>query len=264
MLSTVALDAYRVDQAQELAQAIDDICPPEGGGPFGPAGLYGFWDPESKHLFYIGLARDLGIRFRQHNGLVACAPKNCKCEQISAWFGSHQLIGYSIVLMSPLDQSSTLRAKGPYRHDVDARMTLEEHGALTSDEVRMAEGQLLQAYVDQHGELPPWNRIGGSQSGRARVTSNVTPMLDIIRARYVHALTARRQVRELAADPCASRWENLLHVARYEMLIRHGAGGEDLLRRQVEEMAARPDWTGAGGFRELLASGYLDGRGARR
>lgn len=56
MLSTVILDAFSADRATEMVTAIDEVCPPEGGGPFASSGLYAFWDQESRDLLYIGLA----------------------------------------------------------------------------------------------------------------------------------------------------------------------------------------------------------------
>lgn len=258
MLSTVILDAYTFDRAKEVAEAIDAVCPPEGGGPFGPGGLYAFWDPESRELFYVGIALDLGIRFRQHNGLVSAPPEGCKVDRIRSWFEDHELLGYSIVPMSPLDEASTVRSRRPYRDDMRARRALEDLSEMTNDEVRDTEGKLLQAHIDRHGSLPPWNAIGGSKFGARGATPDTAPMLDFLRARYRHALTAKLQIRELAGDAMAARWENLLHVARYEMLMRHGGGSDELLRAEVERWSQGEDWTGAADFRELLASGYLD------
>ncbi|MDP9387024.1 MAG: GIY-YIG nuclease family protein [Actinomycetota bacterium] len=82
MLGTVILDAYSADRAQEMAAAIDCLCPPDASGPFAASGLYAFWDVASRDLLYIGRSNDLGIRFRQHNGLMPCPPAACKVEQI--------------------------------------------------------------------------------------------------------------------------------------------------------------------------------------
>lgn len=258
MLGTVILDAFSPDRASEMATAIDDLCPPEGGGPFASSGIYAFWDPATKDLLYIGLARDLGIRFRQHTGLMSCAPEFCKVEQIAAYFAQPQssLLGYSMMPQSPLDQADCARA----RTDLDGRAldALKEFGEYGSDEIAQAEGQLIQAHLNRTGTLPPWNHIGGSLHGATAATLDTEPMLDLLRARFRHALTAKPALRDLAANPTAQRFENLLHVARFEMLMRNGAGSEELLRAEVQRLASGPDWMGADGFRELLEAGYLD------
>ncbi len=256
MLSTVILDAFSADRVDEMAMAIDELCPPEGGGPFASSGLYAFWSASTRDLLYIGLARDLGIRFRQHTGLISCEPEYCKVEQVESYFADHPLLGYSMMPQSPFDQPDCARA----RADLDGRAldSLDELGEYGVDEITQVEGQLIQAHVNRTGSLPPWNHIGGSVSGAAQATADTEPLLDLLRARYWHALTARLELRSLAGDAMAGRFENLLHVARHEMLQRFGAGSDELLRTETERLAAGPEWTGAAGFRELLEAGYLE------
>jgi hypothetical protein len=256
VLSTVVLDAFSSDRAAEMAAAIDEVCPPEGGGPFASSGLYAFWDQQSRNLLYIGLARDLGIRFRQHTGLVHCDPRYCKAEKVRAHFDGHELLGYSILPQSPLDQADCARARADLGDR--ARAALSELGEEGEDEITRIEGQLIQAQVNRTGTLPPWNHIGGSVHGARAATPDTEPILDLIRARYRHALTARRMLRVLAENPIVQYFESLLHVARFEMLQRHAAGSEELLRAEVQRLAAGPTWSGASGYAELLNAGYLD------
>lgn len=256
MLSNIILDAFSADRADEMAASIDELCPPEGGGPFASSGVYAFWDPETRDLLYIGLARDLGIRFRQHAGLMSCDPKFCKVEWVSLHFEDHALLGYSMMPQSPLDQADCSRARADLRgRALDA---LREFGEYGVDEISRVEGQLIQAYVNRTGSLPPWNKIGGSMLGADAATEDTEPLLDLLRARYRHALTARRELRVLAGDPTVTRFENLLHVARFEMLMQNGAGSDELLHAEVLRLSSAPDWTGSEGFRELLAAEYLD------
>ncbi len=256
MLSTVILDGFSADRADEMAAAIDEVCPPEGGGPFASSGLYAFWNQQSRDLLYVGLARDLGIRFRQHTGLVRCDPRYCKVEKVRVHFGEHELLGYSIMPQSPFDQADCARA----RADLDdrARAALSELGEEGEDEITKVEGQVIQAHVNRTGTLPPWNDIGGSVDGARAATPDTEPILDLLRARYRHALTARRVLRVVAEDATVQRYESLLHVARFEMLQRHRAGSDELLRAEVERLAAGPAWSGASGYAELLNDGYLD------
>lgn len=204
----------------------------------------------------MGLARDLGIRFRQHAGLVRCDPRYCKVEKIRAHFDEHELLGYSIMPQSPLDQADCARA----RADLDdrARAALSELGREGEDEITRVEGQLIQAQVTRAGTLPPWNDIGGSVESARAATSNTEPILDLLRARYRHALTARRVLRVVAEDATVQRYESLLHIARFEMVQRHSGGSDELLRSEVERLAAGPPWSGAPGYAELLNDGYLD------
>jgi len=258
VMGTVIVDAYSADRAAEMADAIDWLCPPSTWGPFASSGLYGFWDPASRELLYIGLARDLGIRFRQHNGLAPCRTGGCKIAQVRRHFDESHLLGYTIYPQSPIDQPDSERARRPFRDDVEARAMLEELADPGHDELVLAEGQLIQAYLNRYGTLPPWNRIGGSADGASRATEHTEPLLDVFRARYRCPLNTRATLRELALDDEACRWENLLHVARFWLLVMGGEVSNELLHQEVERLAAGADWTGAPEFRELLASGYLD------
>src|SRR4051794_31713568 len=73
------------------------------------------------------------------------------------------------------------RARAPFRGDLEARALLEELAAPGHEETVFAEGQLIQAYLNRHGELPPWNKIGGSSVGGGMATANTEPMLDLLR-----------------------------------------------------------------------------------
>lgn len=251
------LDAFSADRADEMAGAIDEVCPPEGGGPFAPSGIYPFWNQPSRDLLYIGLARDFGIRFRQHTGLVRCNPRYSKVEKIRVHVDEHELLGYSTMPQSPFDQADCARA----RADLDnrARAALRELGEEGEDEITKVEGQGIQAQMNQTGTLPPRNDIGGSVDGARAATPDTEPILDLLRAKYRHALRARRALRVVAEDATVQRCESLLHVARFEMLQRHRAGSDELLRAEVERLAAGPTWSGASGYAELLNDGYLDG-----
>lgn len=89
-------------------------------------------------------------------------------------------------------------------------------------------------------------------------TPDTEPMLDLLRARFRHALTARPVLRTVAADPSLQRYESLLHVARFWMPLRHRAGSDDLLLEELQRLASGPDWSGSEAYAELLGSGYLD------
>lgn len=255
MLATVIFDVFSADRSAEMAAAIDDLCAPEGGGTFASSGLYAFWDPDTRDLLYIGLARDLGIRFRQHTGLISCDPKYCKVGYVNAYFAQRQLLGYSVMPQSPLDQADCARARADFSgRALAALKDLSKNGV---DEITRAEGQLIRAHLDKTGSLPPWNHIGGSASGAAMATADTQPMLDYLRARYRGALTARRTLRELAADATAEWFESLLHVARFEMLMQHGAASDELLHAEVERLSTGRGWFGSNDFRQILDAGYL-------
>ena len=70
MFGTVIIDAYRKEEALEMADAIDDLCSPTDNYGWASAGIYCFWDYYAEAVLYIGLAGDLAERFKQHNGIL--------------------------------------------------------------------------------------------------------------------------------------------------------------------------------------------------
>lgn len=69
MFGTVIIDAYRKEEALEMANAIDDLCSPTDNYGWASAGIYCFWDYYAEVVLYMGLAGDLAERFKQHNGI---------------------------------------------------------------------------------------------------------------------------------------------------------------------------------------------------
>ncbi len=59
MFGTVIIDAYRKEEIEEMANAIDDLCSPTDSCGWASAGIYCFWDYYAEAILYIGLAGDL-------------------------------------------------------------------------------------------------------------------------------------------------------------------------------------------------------------
>src|SRR5688572_16044246 len=107
MLATIILDSFTKVEAREIAQALDTLCSPEDAYGFASACIYSFWSIPEREVLYVGLARDVAVRFRKHVGLTECNLASCKRQEINAYFESHDRLGYSIVVQSPLDQPIT-------------------------------------------------------------------------------------------------------------------------------------------------------------
>lgn len=85
MFGTVIIDAYRKEEALEMADAIDDLCSPTDNYGWASAGIYCFWDYYAEAVLYIGLAGDLAERFKQHNGILPIK-EGSKQKQIEDYF----------------------------------------------------------------------------------------------------------------------------------------------------------------------------------
>lgn len=146
-LATVIRDVYRSDERTGLRDALRSLLP-VGGYNWHPSGVYCFWDPDTRDVLYIGLAKDIERRFAQHNGLVGSAARGNKRKKIEEWFAEHPRLGYSIIVQSA------------------AVVLLEDFGLDTSSEIiAIGEGQLIEAHLQRFGVRPPWNAIGGSTYG---------------------------------------------------------------------------------------------------
>jgi len=65
-----------------MFKAIDDLCCPLDNYGWASSGIYCFWDPYNKNILYLGLAVDVGLRFKQHVGLVKTNRDSCKIREI--------------------------------------------------------------------------------------------------------------------------------------------------------------------------------------
>ena len=178
-LATIVRDVYSSDERNEMHDALRDLLP-VSGVDWHPGGVYSFWDPESRDVLYVGLTKNLGTRFAQHNGLAGSSAKGNKRRNIDDWFEEHSELGFSIIIQSA------------------AVVLLEGFGFDTPTEiVAIAEGQLLEAHHQSFGFRPPWNVIGGSRNGATWAGPLSAGYFLLLTGRADCLLVARRTVRQL-------------------------------------------------------------------
>lgn len=206
MLSTFIREMYRADEARSVADAFDELCSPRDTYGWASAGIYCYWDPETRVPLYIGLARDLAERFRQHNALQSCPADGCKRHQLNQWLASHSTVGLSIMVQSPMTQPNT--------HRSSALAVNPNSGAV---DLFAAEGVLLEMHRQHFGTLPAWNSIGGSFNPKGAVKIDASDIwhLAVLTGVRDQERVARASLRELAADPTRTHYEaDVLHAAR--------------------------------------------------
>lgn len=216
-LGTVVRDVYSDGERAVVYAALQMLT---RGNDWSRSGVYCFWDPSNGEALYIGLASHLPDRFAQHNSLKGMRPrKGNKGKEISAWFGAHQRLGFSIVLQEALADEEY----EPY--------------------ARNAEGQLLEGYRRFHGRLPPWNNMGGSTRGAEFVRHNSVWWIDAMTGANDSPVVARRTVRSLSEDASAEYFENCIHMARTQLANFDGASDEQIsaaIGRAIEWRAGPP------------------------
>lgn len=219
MYGTIIQDAYRIDDAQEIITALDDICNPNDNIGWASAGLYCFWNYYTREILYIGLTVDLTQRFKQHHGFMKTTATGSKLKNIQEYFKSHEKIGYSILVQSPIDQPVT--AKNIYSlfgYD-PAKDELKHFSNETSKvNLKLVEGILIEAYRRFHGNIPPWNKAEGSKQGREWATDGNYKLVELFKTDSTSPLVSKFSLRQLSNDPHFEGIESFLHGARQYML----------------------------------------------
>ncbi len=223
MFGTIIMDAYNKDEVRSMADFLDDICSPLDTWGWASAGIYSFWDHDTKEILYIGLASDLPVRFKQHNGLLPIDDGACKYQQIQDYFKTHERLGYSILVQSPMSQPIVHRNEKKYREflEISKDMPIPDYaGEEGLEHIKTAEGQLIESYRITVGDIPPWNKMGGDVFSRKYASFN--NYRHVVKAFAQGTpdnwLVSRCAIRELADSATYTWFETQLHGLRMSML----------------------------------------------
>ena len=259
MFGTIIVDAYEERDTQTLADAIEEICSPTDLTGWASAGIYSFWDYDTKGVLYIGLASDLKTRFLQHNGLIPIDDAACKNQEIKDYFTAHEKLGYSIFVQSPLSQPVVQRNSTQFRGllDVPTRQPIGNYaGEEGIAQIKHAEGLLIEAYRIVNGDLPDWNKVGGDVSARehAEIGHFHQIVENFSNQGVATILSSKSTIRELATNSAYEWFELQLHGLRMTMLTM-GISFEESLQAQLDVNPwFRKEW------HNLIDSGYMQKR----
>ena len=253
MFGTVIIDAYRREEALEMATAIDRLCSPTDNYGWASAGIYCFWDYYAEAILYIGLAGDLAERFKQHNGILPLK-EGSKQKQIDDYFSKNERLGYTIFVQSPLSQPLVHRNKKTYEKFAKQQNSpiedmLSEQGR---ENIKEVEGILIESFRREYGDFPPWNSIGGSTVGQAKVMKN---NINIVKSfcepdnYIINPIVSRSTIRELSGNLEWVRYESDLQVKRMNLFML----GMDY--NEAIEFINRNDTLGT--YEQMKKSGYL-------
>ncbi|KMT21580.1 hypothetical protein [Clostridium cylindrosporum] len=219
MFGTVIIDAYKKDEANEIAYALEDLCSPNDYYGWASAGVYCFWDYYTKEVLYIGLAVDLCERFKQHNGIIKVDDNSCKLKQIEKYFSNKEKLGYSIFVQSVLSQPIVHRNERSYRKILGENFSREDYvGQLGQQHIKEVEGILIESYRKVNGSYPKWNIIGGSLDGQSVATIGNYSIIKAFNDFGLNPIVSRCTLRELSQNPTYERYENDLHAVRMMVL----------------------------------------------
>jgi hypothetical protein len=264
MLATSILDSFTKDEPAVIASALDELCSPDDSYGFASACIYAFWSLPGQDLLYVGLARDVARRFRQHTGLLDCDPADCKRRQIEQYFQTNQRLGYSIIVQSRLDQPVSNSARRELAELYDEEFAADVAGFIAGEEnIIAAEGFVLELHRRLGDRLPPWNKKHGSELGQRQrslfpdggvlrtmeqlIRTGRMPdqgegqgedaglpydLLLNITGYELSDLNAKSTLRQLASDAVAEGHEEFLHGVRMFMVSR-GMSFHDGLQVQL-------------------------------
>ncbi|MBN2589476.1 MAG: GIY-YIG nuclease family protein [Sedimentisphaerales bacterium] len=121
---------------------MEEICLPNDIYGWAPSGIYSFWNYYTKEIYYIGLAVDLGERFKQHNNILPITDNGCKYKQINNYFSKNQKLGYSIFVQSLLSQVQTHRNQTSLHFDENNEWISFE----SKENIKIIEGSFIGAF----------------------------------------------------------------------------------------------------------------------
>lgn len=249
MFGTFIVDAYTKDEAKEIADSLEETCSPNDLVGWASSGIYSFWNYYTKEIYYIGLAVDLGDRFKQHNGIVPIRDDGCKYQQINDYFVNNEKLGYTIFVQSSLSQAQTHRNKSNLYFDDETEWISQE----SKENIQIVEGSFIEAFRKRNGKFPRWNKVSGSNVGRKRATSEMYNQLaGCLTGNQHDPLVARSSLREIAKNSVFEWYEINLHGARMSMLSRRISFEQSI----SEQLAINPFFSEV--YNEIVANKYLE------
>ena len=251
MLATIILDSFDKDEPVEIARALDDLCSPDECYGFASACIYAFWSLPGQDLLYVGLARDVARRFRQHTGLIDCDTACCKRQQIEQYFQTNQRLGYSIIVQSTLDQPVSEKDQRELAELYDEEFAADVAGFIEGEEnIIAAEGFVLELHRRLGDRLPPWNKKHGSERGQRQ--RSLSPGADVLRVMEEVIRTGKMPDQfEGRGEETALPYDLLLNITGYEL---SDLNAKSTLRQLVSDVVAEGHEEFLHGVRMLMIS----------
>lgn len=220
MFGTIIQNVYSKNEVSDIINALDDLCSPSDSYGWASAGIYSFWDYETKEILYIGLAVNLSKRFQQHNGIIKMDEKGCKYTKIEEYFSKKDKLGYSVFLQSPLHQPVTSdNFTDWFKYTPDEVTVKNFNDELPKRDLKRVEGILIESFKRKHGKLPKWNSVGGSIAGQLSTTEGNYAIVEAFSTSEFSVLVSRCTLQELSMNPTYTEYESFLHAIRTNMLI---------------------------------------------
>lgn len=202
-------DSFSDADPDVIADALEEIASPLDEYAWNSDAIYSFWDNRSAEILYIGLAGDIAQRFRQHSGIISTDGTGNKFREIRAHLAEARSIGFSVILHFSAVPMKVARNAG--------QLSAEFLDTDNEAELRMLEGRLIAAHQLAFGDIPVWNKIGGSAAGAKQIADAQGvdfSVFELVTGRSNDGRVSRASLRELAEDPTACAMEFYLDAVR--------------------------------------------------
>ncbi len=216
MLGTIVIEKYKKTERKDIVKSLETLTV-NNCQDWATAGLYSYWDYDSKEILYIGLAVDLVERFKQHNGFLNCNDSSCKYQEIEQYFDKNEYLGFSIILQSALSQPINQRQRKKYKDSFNESELSNILGEQGHNEIKRLEGILLEGFRQKHGKYPLWNKMGGSKAGQKSLKESNLGLLDLLNSNEPNKYISRVSLRELSDNATYCRYEAYLHSIRISL-----------------------------------------------
>ena len=191
----------------------------------------------------------------QHNGLAKIDDNSCKFNKITEYFHTHEKIGYTIFVQSPLSQPTTYKNKKLYKNHYLAK---NNSGNVGKEHIKQVEGILIETYKKKQGKYPSWNKVGGLIQGqKASTVGNYEIIKSFTNFEELNPLVSRSTIRELSDNPTYVRYEEFLHSIRMLMLSSSRMSFNEAVK-QIRKYCVFDIYPGVDTYAEIIEVKYLN------
>ncbi len=217
MLGTIVLEKYKKKQQEEIANALEKLIY-DNPTDWSTAGIYCYWNYQTKEILYIGLAVNLIERFKQHNDLIECSASSCKKDKIKDYFDENEYLGFTIMLQSALSQPINHREKKKYSNSFEEEELSKILGNEGRKSIQKMEGLLIESFKLNFGRFPIWNQVGGSLVGQKAAKQSHIEILKLLVSERPNKYVALASLTELSTNQEYCFYEAYLHGIRISPL----------------------------------------------
>lgn len=249
MLSTIITDVYEESEKGQILDALNEICSPNDTYGWSSAGLYSFWDYETKEILYLGSANNLPNEIKLQNGQIDNPFAYLSLSgKIDNYFRKKQKLGISLLLQSPLEVPEQVNYTSTgIKFNQLVNIPNKPITIPSLQPIVVHEKSLLQMAKGISGKVPVWNKKKNTEQTMVTEFKTKKEVIETMVTNDSNFLVAQSTLREIARNPVLVRYESFLHMLRIFVPLLG-----------LKKTIASIKWFDAiGTFNEIMSKGYL-------